>query len=51
VFGGYSYNRENQFEMSDSIEKYNFELNMWSILNDIKCPRKISNPICFTFND
>jgi hypothetical protein len=37
--------------MLQTIEKYNIELNFWTVLGDIECPTPIQGPICFSFNE
>jgi len=46
LFGGLNVEKN---EFSDSIERYNNELNIWTTLN-VKLPVKLSNSFAFCFN-
>ena len=52
VFGGYEMDMiSDSKRMMSSIEKYNIELNFWTVLDDIKLPNKISNAISCPVNN
>jgi N-acetylneuraminic acid mutarotase len=47
LFGGLDVEKN---EMTDSIERYNTELHIWTTLSQIKLPAKISNCFAFCFD-
>jgi hypothetical protein len=38
-------------KMINSIERYNIELNYWTMLEDIQTPSKMCNSICMSLNN
>jgi hypothetical protein len=47
LFGGLDVEKN---EMTDSIERYNTQLHIWTTLSQIKMPAKISNSFAFCFD-